>query len=160
MNKIQSCKMWLREHGDIFIDLVRIYLGCGLVVKAFYLMNHTDYLVQMIGDTDMTWMGGAMIAHYVILAHLFGGAMLALGMVTRLAALAQLPALLGAVFSVHLPRYANVEPRQYLEYAGLVAFLLALFCVFGAGRFSLDYFITRKSRETMAGEQMATSEAH
>ena len=33
MNKIQSCKMWLRAHEDLFIDLVRIYLGCGLVVK-------------------------------------------------------------------------------------------------------------------------------
>ena len=84
MNKVQMCKMWLREHGDLFIDLVRIYLGCGLVVKAVFLMNHRDFLAQMIGETDATWMGGAFIAQYVILAHLFGGAMLALGMVTRL----------------------------------------------------------------------------
>ena len=161
MNKMQMCKAWLREHGDLFIDLVRIYLGCGLVVKAVFLMNHRDFLAQMIGETDATWMGGAFIAQYVILAHLFGGAMLALGMVTRLAALVQLPVLFGAIFAIYLPRYANVEPRQYLEYAGLVAFLLVLFSVFGAGRFSLDYFITRKSRE-VAGEQkqMATSEAH
>ena len=158
MNKMQSCKRWLREHGDLFIDLVRIYLGCGLVVKAFFLMNHRDYLMQMIGDSDVSWIGGAIIAQYVIVAHLFGGAMLALGMVTRLAALAQLPVLLGAVFALYLPRYANVEPRQYLEYAGLVAFLLALFSVFGAGRLSLDHFITRKSRE-MAGDRIAASEA-
>ena len=158
MNKLFGCKMWLREHGDLFIDLVRIYLGCGLVVKAVFLMNHRDYLMQMIGDTDATWMGGAFIAQYVILAHLCGGAMLAVGMVTRLAALAQLPVLLGAVFSLYLPRFANVEPRQYLEYAGLVAFLLVLFSVFGAGRLSLDHYITRKSRE-MAAAQMATGEA-
>ena len=161
MNKVQMCKVWLREHGDLFPDLVRIYLGCGLVVKAFFLMNHRDYLAQMIGETDATWMGGAFIAQYVILAHLFGGAMLALGMVTRLAALAQLPVMFGAIFALYLPRFASVEPRQYLEYTGLVAFLLALFSVFGAGRFSLDYFITRKARE-VAGEQkqMAPREAH
>ena len=161
MNKMQMCKMWLREHADLFPDLVRIYLGCGLVVKAFFLMNHRDYLQQMIGNSDASWMGGATIAQYVILAHLFGGAMLALGMVTRLAALAQLPVVFGAIFALYLPLYANVEPRQQLEYTGLVAFLLALFSVFGAGRLSLDYYITRQSREVPAEQkQMATSEAH
>jgi uncharacterized membrane protein YphA (DoxX/SURF4 family) len=139
--------MWLRAHEDLFIDLVRIYLGCGLVVKAVFLMNHRDYLLQMIQDSDVAWLAGGMIANYVILAHLVGGAMLALGLATRLAAFAQLPILLGAVFSLYLPRLATIEPRQYLEYAGLVAFLLLLFGVFGAGRFSLDYVMARKLRE-------------
>jgi hypothetical protein len=64
MNKLQSCKTWLRAHEDLFIDLVRIYLGCGLVVKAVFLMNHRDYLLQMISDSDISWLGGQMIAHY------------------------------------------------------------------------------------------------
>ena len=59
------------------------------------------------------------------------------------AALGQLPVLLGAVFALYLPRYATVEPRQYLEYTALVAFLLALYTVVGAGRFSLDYLMVR-----------------
>jgi putative oxidoreductase len=162
MNKMQSCKMWLRAHEDLFIDLVRIYLGCGLVVKAVFLMNHRDYLMQMISESDVAWFGGAVIAQYVILAHLVGGAMLALGIATRVAAFAQLPILLGAVFSLYLPRFANVEPRQYLEYAGLVAFLLLLFGVFGAGRFSLDYLMSRKLREMGTGDSRvaATSEVH
>jgi hypothetical protein len=46
---------------------------------------------------------------------------------------------------------ANVEPRQYLEYAGLVAFLLLLFGMFGAGRFSFDYMMSRKWRELRSG---------
>lgn len=151
MNKVQVCKNWLRAHEDLFIDLVRIYLGCGLFVKAFYFLAHRDYLHEMIGNSDVSWLGGAMVAHYVILAHMMGGAMLALGLGTRLAALVQLPILLGAVFSLYLPRFAVVEPRQYLEYAGLVAFLLALFAVFGAGRFSIDYLMARKARETAEG---------
>ena len=162
MNKIQNCKMWLRTHEDLFIDLVRIYLGCGLVVKAVFLMNHRDYLNQMIADSDVAWLGGSIIAQYVILGHLVGGAMLALGIATRLAAFAQLPILLGAVFSLYLPRFATVEPRQYLEYAGLVAFLLFLFGVFGAGRFSFDYMMSRKLREMRGGEGRlaATSDVH
>ena len=153
MNKVQACKLWLRAHEDLFIDLVRIYLGCGLFVKACYFLSHREYLQQMVSGSDVAWLGGAMIGHYVILAHLAGGVMLALGLATRLAAAAQLPILLGAVFSLYLPRYAVVEPRQYLEYAGLVAFLLVLFTVFGAGRFSIDYLMARKAREEAAGER-------
>ncbi|HTD68242.1 MAG TPA: DoxX family protein [Candidatus Limnocylindria bacterium] len=161
MTKIQSCKTWLRAHEDLFMDVVRIYLGCGLFVKAIFLMTHRDYLMQMIADSGNNWFTPALIAQYVILAHLFGGAMLALGLATRVAAFAQLPVLLGAVFSLYLPRFASVEPRQYLEYAGLVAFLLALLGVFGAGRFSLDYVMARKWREMRSHAQMpATSEAH
>src|SRR5689334_17900903 len=148
MSKMQECKAWLRAHEDLFLDLVRIYLGCGLFVKAFYFMNHRDLLNQMIGDSDISWMAGATMAQYIILAHMVGGLMLAFGLLTRLAALAQLPILFGAIFALYLPRYATVEPRQYLEYAGLVAFLLALFTVFGAGRFSLDYLMVRKLRES------------
>jgi putative oxidoreductase len=144
MNKLQQCKLWLRAHEDLFIDMVRIYLGCGLVVKAVFLMNHREYLSQMIADSDVAWLGGGIIAQYVILAHLCGGAMLALGIATRFAAFAQLPVLLGAIFALYLPRFAVVEPRQYLEYTGLVAFLLMLFGVFGAGRFSIDYLMHRK----------------
>lgn len=144
MNKLQQCKLWLRAHEDLFIDMVRIYLGCGLVVKAVFLMNHREYLSRMIADSDVAWLGGGIIAQYVILAHLFGGAMLALGIATRFAAFAQLPILLGAIFALYLPRFATVEPRQYLEYTGLVAFLLMLFGVFGSGRFSIDYLMYRK----------------
>jgi putative oxidoreductase len=155
MNRVQACKEWLRAHEDLFMDLVRVYLGCGLFVKAFYFLDHREYLQQMISGSDLAWLGGGMLAHYVILAHMVGGAMLAVGLVTRLAALAQLPILLAAVFSLYLPRQAVIEPRQYLEYAGLVAFLLALFSVRGAGRFSLDYVLGRKSREATAGEREA-----
>lgn len=147
MNRIERCKLWLRAHEDLFMDLVRVYLGCGLFVKAIFLMNHRDYLMQMITDSGTAWIAPAIIAHYVILAHLIGGAMLALGIATRVAAFVQLPILLGAVFALYLPRFANVEPRQYLEYTGLVAFLLMLFGIFGAGRFSFDYMMGRRMRE-------------
>jgi putative oxidoreductase len=155
MNKLQTCKTWLRAHEDLFIDLVRIYLGCGLFVKAFFFINHRDYLHQMIGNSDVSWIGSAVVGHYIILAHMAGGAMLALGIATRLAALVQLPILFGAIFSLYLPRYAVIEPRQYLEYTALVAFLLALFVVFGAGRFSIDYLMSRRSREAESARQSA-----
>jgi uncharacterized membrane protein YphA (DoxX/SURF4 family) len=83
--------------------------------------------------------------HYIILAHFFGGLCLALGLITRAAAMVQLPILLSALFYVHLPRVvSSVEERQSLEFAGLVLFLLALISVYGAGRWSLDYWLARR----------------
>ena len=161
MNKVQTCMSWLRAHEDMFIDLVRIYLGVGLMVKAVFLMNNREYFSQMLAEAGTNWFTPAFMGQYVILAHLFGGAMLVLGIATRIAAFANLPVLLGAVFWLYLPRYANVEPRQYFEYAALVAFLLMLLGIFGAGRFSIDHVMSRKWRATKSGHDVVVpSEVH
>jgi putative oxidoreductase len=144
MGKIERCRVWLQAHDDLFLDLIRIYIGAGLFVKAFYLMAHRDYLAQVIGDSGNAWFATAAVAQYVIIAHMIGGALLVFGLLTRLAAFAQLPILLGAVFYVHLPHIATVEPRQHLEYSALVAFLLFWIGVFGAGRWSVDYRLGHK----------------
>lgn len=144
MGKIERCKLWLQAHDDLFMDLVRVYIGAGLFVKAFYLLHHREYLTQVIGDSGNMWFAPAAVAQYVIIAHMIGGVLLAFGLLTRLAALAQLPILAGAVFYVYLPHMTTVEPRQSLEYSALVAFLLACQVVFGAGRWSLDYVLSRK----------------
>jgi putative oxidoreductase len=144
MGKIERCKTWLQSHDDLFLDLVRIYIGAGLFVKAFYLLHHREYLTQVISDSGNVWFAPAAVAQYVIIAHMVGGALLALGLLTRVAAFVQLPILIGAVFYVYLPHMATVEPRQSLEYSALVAFLLFWLGVFGAGRWSVDYVLGRK----------------
>jgi putative oxidoreductase len=72
-------------------------------------------------------------------AHLAGGALLALGLITRTAAIVQIPALIGAVFFVHL-REGLFRTGQSLELSSLVLFLLCVFAVFGGGRLSLDHY--------------------
>ena len=66
--------------------------------------------------------------------------MLALGLLTRLAAMIQIPILTGAVFVIHL-REGLVSPEQSLELAALVLFLLLIVFAFGPGKWSLDYKI-------------------
>ena len=85
----------------------------------------------------------AAIAHYVVLAHLFGGLLMALGLLTRVAALVHIPVLLAAVFYIYLPKMIFLEPRQSLEFSSLVLFLLLLFAAFGAGRWLLDHYLSR-----------------
>jgi uncharacterized membrane protein YphA (DoxX/SURF4 family) len=104
-----------------------------------YIMDHRDEMMAMLnGGQNMSLMMVA-AAHYVIPAHFVGGALLICGMLSRWAAVAQIPPLVGAIFYAFLPRFASMEMRQSLEFTTLVLFLLALVTVFGAGRFSMEY---------------------
>jgi putative oxidoreductase len=91
------------------------------------------------------WFAPAAIAHYIVPAHLVGGLLLVLGLLTRLAALVQIPILLGAVFYLHLPQLMvmNVESRQSLELSALVLFLTCLIFLHGSGRLSLDHVLDK-----------------
>jgi len=151
MKNINECKRWLESRMDIVIDLVRIYVGVGLFVKGLYFLMHQEELKRLLEGADNLAFAQGAVAHYVIPVHLVGGLLLTIGLLTRLAALAQIPILIGAVFYVWLPHALVIEQRQNLEFSALVLFLLALIVVYGAGRFSVDYLLTRKeSRELQA----------
>jgi uncharacterized membrane protein YphA (DoxX/SURF4 family) len=93
------------------------------------------------------WFASAMVGHYVMLAHLVGGAFLVPGLLTRWAALAQIPILLGAIFIVHMPPILGLQPTAELEMAVATLLVLVLTFLHGAGRLSLDDWLECKSRE-------------
>ena len=146
MNGDQA-RHWIKSHGDAFVDLVRIYLGLGLLIKGVFFMGNTDSLMEMISGMGPLWFGPAALAHYAIVAHLVGGLLLTIGLLTRWAAVVQLPVLFGAAFYLYLPKMAQIESRQNLEFTTLVLFLLVLITIYGAGRWSLDYKLSRKMDE-------------
>src|ERR1051325_325451 len=140
---VNQFKSWWHPSPDVLMDLVRVYLGVALFFKGIYFMTNRDYLLQLLENAGTWSIAPLAIAHYIVPAHLFGGVMLALGLLTRLAALAQIPILIGAVFYVHLPALTlmSVEPRQNLELSALVLFLTCLVCLHGSGRLSVDALI-------------------
>ena len=154
MLSLNRCRAWLHARPDVMIDLVRIYLGVALFFKGVYFMENREYLLKMMEGAGGLWFAPAAIAHYIVPAHLVGGLMLALGLLTRVAALAQIPVLLGAVFYVHMPRLSELTGlsqetigRQNLELSALVLFLTVLVLLHGAGRFSLDHLIGKRSEQ-------------
>src|SRR5258708_5763472 len=120
MKDVQAMNQWIKTHGDLALDLVRIYLGIGLMVKAVYFMTHSEYLLEIMQTNGSLWFAPALVAHYIVFAHLCGGLCLALGLLTRVAAVIQLPILLAALFYIHLPRMVtSVASRESLEFAAL-----------------------------------------
>ncbi len=133
---------WAQSRRDLWLDCVRIYLGLGLFARGLLLITNTStgYCVDMLQRSGHNWLMTGALLHYVMLAHFVGGAMLALGFLTRLAALVQIPILAGAVFVVHRSD-GLFAMGQSLEFSALVLFLLIVFLLGGSGRLSLDYSV-------------------
>ena len=91
------CIAWAQSRRDLWLDCVRIYLGLGLFARGLLLITNTStgYFVDMLQRSGHTWLMTGALLHYVMLAHFVGGAMLALGFLTRFAALVQIPILAG-----------------------------------------------------------------
>lgn len=131
---------WAEAHRDYWLDCVRIYLGLGLFVRGLLLIGNSSGgpFIEMVQRSGQPWLLTGLALHYVMLAHFVGGLMLTLGFFTRIAALVQIPVLVGAVFLIH--RHEGVlATGQSLEFSALVLFLLAVFSISGAGKFSVDY---------------------
>ena len=111
-------------------------------------MNKEEMQKLLEGADNVVFAQGA-VSHYVIPVHLVGGLLLAMGLLTRLAALAQMPILIGAVFYLWMPQVLFFEQRQNFEFAALVLFLLVLIFVYGGGRFSVDHLLTRKEKSDL-----------
>lgn len=139
MNRIQQWISWLRDNPDAVIDLMRVYLGIGLFVRGVLFISHAEGIAALVDLSEFS-LASAALVHYVTFAHLLGGALLAVGLLTRLAALIQIPVLVGAVALVHVQE-GLLTAGQSLEFSALVLFLLVVIFAYGAGRWSADYYV-------------------
>jgi uncharacterized membrane protein YphA (DoxX/SURF4 family) len=130
-------------------DLMRIFLGIALLVRGALFVVDPARVFFFMRDYGGAWFWPTAAAHYVGIAHVSGGLLLAAGLTTRLAAIIQIPVLLAAVFVVHW-REGLLEAGQSLELAALVLVMLIVFAVFGAGPLSMDQLVFRREpRDTI-----------
>lgn len=127
----------LNRYGDVALEFLRIYLGIGLFVRGVLFIADSTSFMALVGEES--WFTSVALIHYVAIAHLVGGVMMAVGLLTRVAALIQMPVLLGAVFLVHF-QGGLLGPSQSLEFSALVLFLLGILFLYGSGRLSVDYY--------------------
>ena len=138
MEKLHRFIDWAEAHPKVWLDCVRIYLGLGLFIRGVFIITNTraDFIRDILQRMEYPWLVTVLLLHYIALAHLVGGLMLTVGLLTRIAAWVQIPVLAGALF-LHRGEGLMVG-GQSLELAGLVLFLLVTFAVSGAGPLSVD----------------------
>jgi uncharacterized membrane protein YphA (DoxX/SURF4 family) len=136
MSRFSNIRRHLETNRHLVLDALRVYLGAGLFFRGLALLLTDAGLAQLTGGAapSVTTTG---VAAYVMIAHIIGGGLLAVGLYTRVAALVQLPVLAGAVVLVHW-QDGLLSANQSLEFSTLVLFLLGLVLLFGGGRWSLD----------------------
>ena len=114
-------------------DLIRIYLGVGLAVRGVLFFIDPSWIGDMLEGNGAMQLAPRLIA----VGHMAGGALLGLGLFTRLAAAVQVLPVLGAVVMLH-SREDLASQNQSLEFSALVLVMLIFFACFGAGQWSLD----------------------
>ena len=141
MNLIHKIERWGDSHHPGFIDVVRIALGIFLFLKGLAFMENTAYLKEIIDNqTDINLSTDVlmMAVYYVTFVHLVGGTLIALGILTRLSSILQIPVVFVAVFFVNI---FDSPVNSELWYSIIALLLLMVFTVIGSGPFSLDKYL-------------------
>ena len=145
MNPFLKIEKWGDAHQSMWLSVLRIIVGCIIFFKGLFFIQNTDALNAMIANSKVSIYAVA-LTHIVALAHLMGGVLIILGLITRLAVLFQIPILLGAIFFVNAEK-GFYSVHSELWFSILVFALLCFILVFGSGKLSVDSFM-RKHEHT------------
>lgn len=147
MNNITKIEHWADTHHPDWIDILRIALGLFILYKGILFISNTAALLDLMKNADLQFVNLG-LAHYVAFAHLMGGILIAMGLVTRIAILFQLPILIGAVFFVNVKQgFFSVSNNLEFEMSLIVLILLIVFLVYGSGKLSIDQWMKKHPNE-------------
>lgn len=146
MNLVQKVEHWGDAHHAKWLAVVRIVLGLIIFSKGIALISDTGYLQDLLFRNSIFAFSSVMATvamHIVAFAHLVGGILITLGLVTRFAVVIQIPILVCAVFFVNVANgFSALNSELWLSV--IVLCLLVLFWVVGSGPFSVDQQLKKK----------------
>ncbi len=147
MNLVHKIEDWGDHHHPMVLDVIRVALGVFLLLKGLAFMENSAYLQDMIESQKVAVISPGLLmtlVYYVTFAHLVGGALIAMGTLTRFACIIQIPIVLAAVFLTDFFQ----SPINTLAWPSIVALgLLVLFTIIGSGPLSLDRFLSNWNSE-------------
>ena len=141
MNFVDRLEVSADRQHSVVMDLLRVVLGLVILGKGLYFIQDTDAILVMLHNSKIEFLS-FVIAHYVAMAHLVGGVLITLGLLTRFAVACQIPVLLGAVIFVNAQRGFFSIHSEFL-FSLFVLLLLVYFFFYGSGPFSLDHYMKR-----------------
>ena len=139
MNTFQKVEEWGNTHQSKWLAVLRMLLGLIIFFKGLYFVQNTDALHEILANSAVSFYTLFLI-NYVAMAHLVGGVLIAIGLITRGAILFQIPILLGAIIFVNAQKgFYSIHSELGLSI--LILALLIFFLVFGSGKLSGDEFM-------------------
>lgn len=136
MNHIRRLEHWGEAHHPRYLDILRMALGVFLILKGVEFARNSGNLEALVSrQVPFSSFLLLLVQHYVIFAHIAGGFLIAVGLLTRVACLANLPVLLGALIFVD---WGMMGHFSAFIIALVVFALLIWFFIIGSGPWSLD----------------------
>ncbi len=137
-------EQYIHQSHDVrykFFNLaLRLVTGLLLLLKGIYFVSHSQHLETIIMASDarsaVTFLVG-----YISFAHLFGGAFIMLGLLTRFAVILQIPILIGAMLYNLTSNAFGTGGELLLSIVVLVLLIYVL--LYGSGRVSMDDYLKK-----------------
>lgn len=145
MYRTQRIEAWADRHHPKWIDYLRILLGIILLLKGIALVVNREQVLINMELSNIDVFSFLVTSQYVLVFYIAGGILVAIGLLTRVIVLFQIPILIATIIFIdyHKGLFAlNSE----LIYSILILGLLIFYLIYGSGKFSVDYLIG-KSKE-------------
>jgi|TARA_B110000014_G_scaffold251987_1_gene229838 uncharacterized membrane protein YphA (DoxX/SURF4 family) len=136
MNNTKYLNKLANEHTYYSLNIIRVGLGVFIFYKGLYFMNHMLLLSNLI-EPLKNYVGEIILLHYIVPAHLIGGVLIIIGLLTRWAISAQIPILIGALFVNILGDMSILNLVIIMS----IIFVSLFFLIYGSGKNSVDYYL-------------------
>ncbi len=141
MNLAHRLELWGDRHHPKWLDIVRILFGLFLCYKGFQFLNNMGELLDMMSDRlSFNAFAVIVLSHVTVFAHILGGFLIALGLLTRFACLIQIPILIVAVFFVNSSGNL-LQPFSEWWVSIITLLMLIGFLIVGNGTWSFEWFV-------------------
>ena len=135
---------WSSKHHPKWLVFLRIALGLLLFIKGVGFIQNSVQLSSVISQTGII-KNAEWLTILIPWLHLLGGALILVGLFTRLFCLVQIPVLLGAIILVNFKQGLFAGGSDLL-FSAVILILLLFFFVEGGGPISLDNYFRNYSR--------------
>ena len=144
MGTLQQIQVWSATHHPKWLVVLRVALGLALFIKGISFLNNAVMLDQLlegsIASKSIDW-----LPLTISWAHLLGGFLIVIGLLTRWAVFFQIPILIGAVIFI-LQHKGGFSSASELVFALIILLLLVFFLIEGGGPISLDNYFKKNPR--------------
>jgi putative oxidoreductase len=137
---------WADHHHPKWIDFLRILLGIILILKGIALIINRDQVIENMELSNIDVFSFLVTSQYVLVFYIAGGLLVAIGLLTRVISLFQIPVLVATIIFINYHQ-GLFALNSELIYSILILGLLFFFFIYGSGNFSVDYLLSKSKQK-------------